>query len=78
MAALHPTTVVPGHMLLGQKQDAAQIAYTQAYLTRFESELAKAPNAAALIEAMKSAYPTAGLPIALEIGAKVNKGEMKW
>jgi len=78
MAALHPTTVVPGHMLQGQKQDAAQIAYTQAYLTRFESELAKAPNAAALIEAMKSAYPTAGLPIALEIGAKVNKGEMKW
>ena len=35
-------------------------------------------NAAALVEAMKSAYPTAGLPIALEIGAKVNKGEMKW
>ena len=78
MAALHPKTVVPGHMLQGQKQDAVQIAYTQAYLTRFESELAKAPNAAALIEAMKSAYPTAGLPIALEIGAKVNKGEMKW
>src|SRR5438094_114681 len=49
MAALHPTTVVPGHMLQGQKQDAAQLAYTQAYLTRFESELAKAPNAATLI-----------------------------
>ena len=48
------------------------------YLTRFESELAKAPNSAALIEAMKSAYPTAGLMVALEIGAKVNKGEMKW
>ena len=32
----------------------------------------------ALIEAMKKAYPDAGLGIALEIGAKVNKGEMKW
>jgi len=77
-AALQPSTVVPGHMLPGQKQDASQLAYTQSYLTRFESELAKAPNSAALIEAMKSAYPAAGLLVALEIGAKVNKGEMKW
>ena len=28
MAALQPTTVVPGHMLPGQKQDASQLAYT--------------------------------------------------
>jgi len=27
---------------------------------------------------MKSAYPGAGLTVALEIGAKVNTGEMKW
>jgi len=27
---------------------------------------------------MKKAYPEAGLGIALDIGAKVNKGEMKW
>ena len=78
MAALRPATVVPGHMLPGQSQDASQLAYTQSYLTRFELELAKAPNSAALIEAMKSAYPAAGLMVALEIGAKVNKGEMKW
>jgi len=82
MATLQPTTVVPGRMLPGQQQvasqDASQLAYTQSYLTRFESELAKAPNSAALIEAMKSAYPAAGPMVALEIGAKVNKGEMKW
>jgi len=78
MAALKPAIVVPGHMAAGTAQDASAIAYTRAYLTRFESELAKAPNSAALIEAMKQAYPQAGLPIALDIGAKVNKGEMKW
>jgi len=78
MAALQPSTVVPGHMFPGQKQDASQLAYTEAYLTRFESELATAPNSVALIESMKSAYPGAGLVVALEIGAKVNKGEMKW
>ena len=53
-------------------------AYTQAYLTRFEAELKKSADSAALIGAMKSAYPQAGLGIALDIGAKVNKGEMKW
>ena len=78
MAALQPTTVVPGHMLPGQEQDASQLVYTQSYLTRFEPELAKAANSAALIDAMKSAYPEAGLMVALDIGAKVNKGEMKW
>ena len=78
MAALQPAIVVPGHMLPGQTQDASQLTYTQSYLTRFESELAKAPNSTSLIEAMKSAYPVAGLMVALEIGAKVNKGEMKW
>ena len=78
IAALQPRTVIPGHSLPGEKQDASQIAYTQAYLARFEAELPKAANAAALIETMKSAYPKAGLGIALDIGAKVNKGEMKW
>ena len=78
MSALQPQTVIPGHSLLGQKQDASQIAYTQAYLRRYEAELPKAPNSSALIVAMKSAYPDAGLAIALDIGAKVNKGEMKW
>lgn len=78
MAALQPATVIPGHALPGQPRDASQIAYTQAYLARFESELGKAPNAAALIAAMKTAYPDAGLAVALDIGAKVNKGEMKW
>ncbi len=39
---------------------------------------AKASNAAELIAAMQQAYPRAGLGVALEIGAKVNKGEMQW
>lgn len=78
MAALQPTTVIPGHSLPGQKNDASQIRWSQAYLSRYEQELPKAANSAALMDAMKKAYPEAGLGIALEIGAKVNKGEMKW
>ena len=78
MAALNPVTVIPGHSQPGQAQDASQLAWSQAYLARYEQELRKAANSAELIAAMKQAYPTAGLGVALDIGAKVNKGEMKW
>lgn len=78
MDALQPVVVIPGHSLAGQKHAPAQLAWTQAYLARFEQELPKAANRAALIDAMKRAYPEAGLGIAPDIGAKVNKGEMKW
>ena len=76
--ALKPATVVPGHMAAGTTLDASTIRYTRDYLQRFDVEAAKAKTGAELIEAMKRAYPQAGLGIALDIGAKVNKGEMKW
>jgi glyoxylase-like metal-dependent hydrolase (beta-lactamase superfamily II) len=78
MQALKPATVVPGHMAAATVLDASTITYTRDYLRRFDAEAARARNAAELIEAMKKAYPRAGLDIALDIGAKVNKGEMKW
>ncbi|QZA77688.1 MBL fold metallo-hydrolase [Deefgea tanakiae] len=78
MAALKPEVVVPGHMQAGSKLDASNIAYTKQYLQTFEKNAAAAKDSAELIASMKKAYPDAGLGIALEIGAKVNKGEMKW
>jgi glyoxylase-like metal-dependent hydrolase (beta-lactamase superfamily II) len=78
IAALQPAVVVPGHSAPGEAQDASQVAFTQAYLQRWDAELKKAGNSAELIGAMKAAYPSAGLGIALDIGAKVGKGEMKW
>ena len=78
MAALKPDVVIPGHMQAGSKLDASNIAYTKQYLQTFEQNAAKAKNSAELIASMKRAYPDAGLGMALEIGAKVNQGEMKW
>ncbi|KMJ53975.1 beta-lactamase [Vogesella sp. EB] len=78
MAALKPAVVVPGHMAAGSKLDSTAIDYTRHYLQRFDSEAGKAGNAAELIAAMQRAYPQAGMGLALDIGAKVNKGEMKW
>lgn len=76
--SLKPAVVVPGHMAAGTALDVSSISHTRDYLQRFETETAKAKNAAELIETMKKAYPQAGLGIALDIGSKVAKGEMKW
>ncbi|QZA81532.1 MBL fold metallo-hydrolase [Deefgea piscis] len=78
MAALQAVTVIPGHMQAGSVLDASQIKYTQQYLQRFETNAANAKNSGELIRSMQSAYPQAGMGMALEIGAKVNQGEMKW
>lgn len=78
MLALQPTLVVPGHMAAGTATDASAITYTRDYLKRFEAELPKAASSAELIATMQQAYPKAGLGMALDIGAKVNKGEMAW
>ena len=78
MQALKPAVVVPGHMQAGTAMDASATAYTRDYLQRFEAAAAKAGNSAELIGAMKQAYPQAGMALSLDIGAKVNKGEMPW
>lgn len=79
MAALKPELVVPGHMKAGTKVDASTIAFTKDYLQTFEKNLAASKNSAELVNAMKQAYPqvTDGA-MSLDMGAKVNKGEMKW
>lgn len=76
--SLHPAIVVPGHAKAVPVNASEAINFSKDYLRRYEQELDKSPNAAALIASMKRLYPDAGLGIALEIGAKVNKGEMKW
>ncbi len=78
MAALKPELVVPGHMKAGAALDASAITYTRDYLLAFEKSLAASKGSAELIAAMKQAYPQAEGALSLDIGAKVNKGEMKW
>jgi glyoxylase-like metal-dependent hydrolase (beta-lactamase superfamily II) len=78
MQTLRPVLVVPGHMAAGTALDDSAIRHTREYLQRFEAELPKAANSAELTATMQKAYPQAGLGVALDIGAKVNKGEMKW
>jgi len=79
MAALKPALVVPGHMKAGTALDASTISFTKDYLLTFEKNLAASKTSTDLIGAMKQSYPqlTDGA-MSLDIGAKVNTGEMKW
>jgi len=78
MAERNPAVVVAGHMQPSSAVDASAITYTRDYLLAFEEELAKANNSETLIAAMQRRYPSAGMGVALDIGAKVATGEMKW
>jgi len=78
IAARQPRVVVPGHMVVDAQTDTSALAYTRSYLLAFEEELGKATDGTALVEAMKQRYPGKGMEVALNIGAKVAKGEMKW
>lgn len=73
-----PVVVVPGHMTPDAATNLSGVEHTKAYLIAFEEELAKAKNSAALIAAMKGRFPGLGMEVALDIGAKVATGEMKW
>jgi glyoxylase-like metal-dependent hydrolase (beta-lactamase superfamily II) len=78
IAARKPAIVVPGHMASDAAMDLSAIAHTRAYLTAFDEELAKAKDAASLKAAMEARFPGLGMGVALDIGAKVATGEMKW
>ncbi|WP_246472745.1 MBL fold metallo-hydrolase [Azospirillum tabaci] len=78
MAARRPAIVVPGHMAPDAATDPSGIAFTKRYLLAFEEELPKAADSAALKAAMEARFPGLGMGVALDIGAKVAKGEMTW
>ncbi|MBB4367068.1 glyoxylase-like metal-dependent hydrolase (beta-lactamase superfamily II) [Bradyrhizobium sp. CIR18] len=78
IAARKPSLVVPGHMAAGVAVDLSGVEHTRKYLLAFDEELAKVADSAALKAAMEARFPNLGMGVALDIGSKVAKGEMKW
>ncbi|MEN9892481.1 MAG: hypothetical protein RLY78_2776 [Pseudomonadota bacterium] len=80
--ALRPAVIVPGHELPAAdgrpSRDLSALRFTRDYLDAFETEAARARDAAGLIAAMQRRYPDLGEVSSLEISAKVIKGEMAW
>ncbi len=70
IAALGPTTVIPGHQDPKAKQDASAIKTTKDYLLAFD-EAVKASKTPAEVETkMKAKYGTFALDIILKLGAE--------
>jgi glyoxylase-like metal-dependent hydrolase (beta-lactamase superfamily II) len=70
---LEPSVVVPGHSKVGAAFDArTAVDFTESYLLAFNAELKTAKDPEDLINAMKMRFPSAGLLLALERGAKAN------
>lgn len=78
ISACEPAVVVPGHMTPEASTDLTAVEHTKSYLLAFEEELARSADAAALKAAMEARFPGLGMGVALDIGSKVVKGEMKW
>jgi len=78
MQSLKPEIVVPGHMASGSELNSDAIGYTIEYLNAFDRAKQRSKNSSELIETMTTLYPQAQFPLALNIGAKVHMGEMKW
>lgn len=78
IAARNPSIVVAGHMAPDAKTDMSGVEHTKAYLLAFQEEALKAKDAAALKSAMEQRFPGLEMGVALDIGSKVAKGEMKW
>jgi glyoxylase-like metal-dependent hydrolase (beta-lactamase superfamily II) len=70
---LNPSVVIPGHSKVGAPLDSTTaVDFTEKYLMVFEEELKNAKDPDTLINAMKERFPSSGLLLALERGAKAN------
>lgn len=78
LAALQPAVVVPGHTQSVDSLDAGSVEYTRQYLQAYEAALADGPTSDQLIERLRAQYPTVGMALGLEMGAKVSTGAMNW
>jgi len=76
--ALQPSIVIPAHANNASPFDASAIKHTKNYIQFYEEALKNNKTSEELIKAIKAKYPALTFETALQIGAKVNTGEMKW
>jgi glyoxylase-like metal-dependent hydrolase (beta-lactamase superfamily II) len=75
---LHPTTVIPGHMLGDKPMTIQSVNFTRKYIQDFEASAQSSTNSNELIDKMKAIYPNIGGDAILGLSAKVIMGEMPW
>jgi glyoxylase-like metal-dependent hydrolase (beta-lactamase superfamily II) len=75
---LNPERVIPGHAHKDATHDLSTVNSNLEYLKGYEEVLGSSKDSGEVISHYSSKYPTYGLGIALQLGAKVNKGEIQW
>lgn len=78
ITALKPEIVIPAHANSNSPFDIAAVNHTKSYIQFYEEALKANKTSEALITTLKTKYPALTFETALQIGAKVNTGEMKW
>jgi len=76
--ALQPVIVIPAHANSQSVFDISAVKHTKSYIQFYEEALKTNKTSDDLIKAIKAKYPALTFDTALQIGAKVNTGEMKW
>lgn len=75
---LNPTIAIPAHAKSETAFDISAVKHTKSYIQFYEEALKTNKTSESLITAMKAKYPSLTFDIGLQIGAKVNTGEMPW
>lgn len=78
ITSLNPEIVIPAHAKADAAFTMASVKHTKEYIQFYEEALKTNKTSEPLIKAIKARYPSLTFEIALQIGAKVNTGEMKW
>jgi glyoxylase-like metal-dependent hydrolase (beta-lactamase superfamily II) len=76
--SLQPLIVIPAHAKSESAFDLSAVKHTKSYIQFYEEALKTNKTSESLITALKIKYPALTFETALQIGAKVNTGEMKW
>jgi glyoxylase-like metal-dependent hydrolase (beta-lactamase superfamily II) len=75
---LNPNIVIPAHAKSDSPFDISAVHHTKEYIKFYSEALKTSKTSEPLIRALKTKYPKLTFETALQIGAKVNTGEMKW
>lgn len=75
---LHPEIVIPAHANSNSEFSLKAVNHTKNYIQFYEEALKTNKTSEELIKTIKAKYPTLTFETGLQIGAKVNTGEMKW
>jgi glyoxylase-like metal-dependent hydrolase (beta-lactamase superfamily II) len=78
MEAIKPEIVIPAHGNGASSFTVKSVKFTEEYLQFYQQALKTNKTSAELIKTIKAKYPNLAFETALQIGAKVNTGEMKW